>query len=126
MRYLILFTMLASALVAGCNNPLWRQLKPHSGIVTITNDSGEGIRTGHLTVCGQRFDLSHMPPGQPRSFSFRVTADDDFHVEVMFESSRTITRRVGYVTSGFDFNDKLDVVHDDVRLESSRASDHHN
>ena|SRR6266851_7533749 len=120
-----LFSVLfVAGLLLGCNNPLWRQFGTHHGAVTVINNSRERIVSGRLEICGQGFELKDLPPGESRTFRYRVIGDDDYHLEVTFASKHTIKRRLGYVTSGFDFNEQLVVTEDNVRLGSSRIGNH--
>jgi hypothetical protein len=122
-RPYVLLLFLVAPFVPGCDNPIWRQLKPHHGTVTILNDAGEEVISGSLDICGQSFQLGGLSSGEARKFSYRVKGDDEFRVSVKFRSGRTLTRRLGYVTSGFDFSSRLIVTRDNMLLDSVRVGD---
>lgn len=124
MRPHVLLFLLVASVTLGCNNPIWRQLKLHRGTVTVLNDAGEDVVSGKLEICGQPFEFSDLSSGEARKFSYNVKGDDEFHLSVRFRSGRTLTGRLGYVTSGFDFSDRLTVTRDDMHLDSIRVGDH--
>jgi hypothetical protein len=105
----------------GCDSPILREFSRHQGTVTIRNASGEDIERGVIEVCGQRFDIGHMSNGQSKTVSYKVGADDDYHIDLTFSSGRNLSRRVGYVTGGLDFDDQLVVETNDIKLASSRT-----
>jgi hypothetical protein len=123
MRPYVLLLFLVASLVLGCDNPIWRQMKPHHGTVTILNDAEQEVVSGKLEICGQLFEFNDLSPGEARKFSYSVKGDDNFHLSVTFKSGRTLTRKLGYVTSGFDFSDRLTVTRADVHLDSVRVGD---
>ena len=89
------------------------------GEVTLENQANESIDQATIVICKQKFDLGNLEPGANKAAKYEVRGDSHYDVSIRFHSGRQINSQVGYVTRGFDFNDKLIVRADEVILESS-------
>ena len=119
-RHILVFFFATCALL-GCDHAIWGPFRTHHGRVKVVNGSQETIAKGALVICGQRFNFDNLRSNEFRKFSYQIGScpGQDFRVAVTFESGGTITRRVGYVTSGFDFSHELILKRDDVAVGSS-------
>jgi hypothetical protein len=89
----------------------------NTGHITLVNDSGEEIAQARLEVCGQTLDFNEISPAGEQSASYRVKADSTYHLYIKFSSGKELEKTLGYVTNGFDFDDKLVVKNSDIVLQ---------
>ena len=123
-RHVLIF-LFATCTVLGCDHAIWGPFGTHHGRVTVVNGSRKVIIKGDLVICGQRFTFDNLRSNEFKEFSYRIGScpGQDYRVAVTFESGGTITRKVGYVTSGFDFSHELIIRQEDVVLGSTLVGD---
>ena len=121
MRYAFLVFVLVTFAVPGCDHALWGPFRTHHGRVKIVNGSQELIIKGELVICRQRFEFDNLRANESRTFLYQIRScpGQGFRVEVKLESGSSLARRVGYITSGFDFSDELIVRRDNVVVGSA-------
>jgi hypothetical protein len=100
---------------------LFPVLTASNGKVDIRNEATEAVVAGEMTVCGKRFDLGVIRPQAIKHIDYRITCASNYILTVRFESGRTLTKDVGYVTSSWDFNDSVVIRRDDILLENSET-----
>lgn len=87
------------------------------GKVTVINQSAEPIEALSLTVCEQKLELPNLAPGANSTWAYKVRNDCDYAMSVRFASGRQLNRQLGYVTSGFKYEDELIVTGADVVIK---------
>ncbi len=125
LRSRVLILIFATCAAAGCDHAIWGPFRTHHGRVKVVNGSHETIVKGDLVICGQRFTFDNLRSNEFRKFSYQIGScpGQDYRVAVTFESGGTITRKVGYVTGGFDFSHELIIRQEDVVLGSTWVGD---
>jgi hypothetical protein len=88
----------------------------------LSNDTEEPIVGATVEVNGERVDLRRIEPRARGTGTVAIRGDGDYHVTVRFQSGRVLDRRLGYVTSGFDFRSEFSVSETDVALKKSEAT----
>ena len=95
---------------------------PRDGHVTLSNTTAEAIVRAQVGVCGQDFTIEHLGPGENRTVTFRIRADSHYTVSVRFASGRSMSKELGYITSGIDVADMLLIKENDVLLALKREN----
>jgi hypothetical protein len=90
----------------------------NKGEVSIVNEATESIRAGKIVICGHQFEFGELKPREKKQIPYKVRSDSHYDMTVQFAPGKTLTRQVGYVTSGTDFHDTLTVKDDEVSLTS--------
>jgi hypothetical protein len=121
MKRQFLIFVFATFAVLGCDHAIWGPFRTHHGRVKIVNGSKEMVIKGELVICGQQFEFGNLRSNDSRTFLYQIGScpGQDYRVAVTLESGSSLTRRVGYVTSGFDFSDELIVKRDNVVVGSA-------
>lgn len=92
------------------------------GEVSLENRASEPIDHALIEVCGQKFKFDNLEIGNVQMAKFKVGADSGYNVSIEFHSGRKIISEVGYVTSGYNYKDKLAVTDEQIILVSSSVS----
>ncbi len=110
MKRLMLLLALAAAAsaVSSCT--------AHKGDFSLVNNAREPIARASVSVCGQTIELENVQSGGRVEGSYRVTSESHYTVRVEFPSGRSLTRDIGYVTSGLDFRDEIVVSDSDIQI----------
>ncbi|HSF66327.1 MAG TPA: hypothetical protein VLA67_02755 [Nitrospiraceae bacterium] len=88
----------------------------YDGQVLILNAATEPVRNGQLEVCDQKFQFGGIGQGKTKAIRYEVRSDSQYKLVVEFDSGRTLTKEIGEVTNGHDFQDILTVTDLDVSL----------
>ena len=88
----------------------------------LSNDSKDPIRSAVVEATGSVVELGRIEPGKSATGVLEVSGDGEYHITVRFQSGRVLDRRMGYVTSGFDFGVEFSVSEADIVLKKSEAS----
>jgi hypothetical protein len=86
-------------------------------VVTFVNSSSQQVINGQIGLSGKKFVFHKLPPGDRVTMTFKVTTDSHYDVSVELHSGRTIRKSLGYVTSGFRFEDTLRLTDEDIIIE---------
>lgn len=89
------------------------------GQFTITNNSDEIIKLAHIEICEQIIDIKNISPSKEHKGSFIVKSDSHYDVTITFASGKTLSKELGYVTHGFDFNHVITVTGNDITISES-------
>ena len=105
---IVVFSLVAMLTIGSCGSSVGR--------FSVVNQSSELLDSVSITICGQNFEFSKMPPAASAKAQYRVTTDSDFSVLVVFDSGRTLRREVGYVTNGVEYNHAIVITDSEVKL----------
>lgn len=119
MKILIWVAIASTLLIVGFVTAM--VFRSNHGTVTLINRSTESIAKGSMEVCGQKFNFTEIHPGESETAKFAVRADSHYQISITFRSGREISKQIGYVTSGFNYKDRLVVTQDDILLEAERT-----
>ena len=111
--------LLLIGLVVVFSAVLWRVLHPNKGTVLLVNNASESIVHATIVVCRQTIEINDIAPTASGQGNYVVKGDSHYDIRVEFQSGRQLHAEQGYVTSGFDFHDKLTVTDEGVELMSS-------
>ena len=120
MKYLFALLLFGAGILAGLILATW--LPRSMGKVQILNQANERIVDGHLTVANKTFALRDLKHGADANFCFDIRTDSHYQIAITFESGRAMKKDVGYVTHGFDFDDRLVIEDQDISYESKTRS----
>lgn len=87
------------------------------GEVVIVNLATEPVKSGHVQVCGQKFQLGELEQGKTKAIQYKVRSDSHFELVVEFAPGNILSKELGYVTSGRDFKHILTVKDDAASIE---------
>jgi len=93
-------------------------LSANKGEVLVVNRAAEPVIRGEIEICKQKFTFGPIKPSESKHISYKVWSDSHYKVTIEFQSGKRLTRELGYVTSGVDFNDTLTVKDNDILLEN--------
>jgi hypothetical protein len=89
------------------------------GTVSLVNKAGEPISRATIDVSGQTLVITSLRPSETATRTLPVTKDSHYTVEVVFRSGRRLKKDDGYVTPGFDFEDRIIVTESELALQST-------
>jgi hypothetical protein len=89
------------------------------GTVSLVNRAEEPISRATIDVAGQTLEITNLGPSETATRTFRVTKDSHYTVEVVFRSGKRLKKDDGYVTPGFDFDDRIVVTESTLELQST-------
>jgi hypothetical protein len=79
----------------------------NTGEVVLQNKSEQNIDLASIKICKDKFEFKSLNPGSRKIFTYKVKGDCHFNIDIKFASGRTLSREVGYVTTGIDFEHKI-------------------
>jgi hypothetical protein len=88
------------------------------GKVRVVNAGAETIAEGKIIVCRQTLIFKNLKHGKEIGFKYKLEADSHYEISLKFESGKTRTANLGYVTRGFDFDDRIEITDADITLSS--------
>ena len=100
-------------LLSGCANS-----EKNQSSIFISNEASNEIVSGKLKICSNEFYISHLQPKQKAFFNYTPRSDDHYSLEVIFPSGKSLKKEIGYITSGFNYRDKLIVNDNDIVLKT--------
>ena len=101
--------LLVSVLAQGCS-------PPNHGKVQIVNATDAPL-SGEVDVCRSKLKFAKLPVGGSVTFDYDVGGGQDYHVVISEGTSKPIDAHVGYITGGFDFDDKITIHPSDIEIE---------
>ena len=72
-----------------------------------------------LSVCDQAFDFKNIERGKSVKGIYEVKCEGSYTVYVEFQSGKRLRRDMGYVSSGLDLNDTIEVTASDIDVKSN-------
>lgn len=89
------------------------------GIATliIVNQSNETIVLVQVVVNENIETVKHLEHGKEVEIQFSVKRDGGYDLDVEFQSGRKVTKKLGYVSYGFDAIDMITITKQDVKFE---------
>ena len=93
----------------------------NKGSFLLINKAKEPIARALVTVCGQTIELRDIQPTQSAPGSYEVKLDSHYDVKIEFQSGKKLQKGVGYVTTGFDFQDEITVTDTDIEITDNKA-----
>ena len=86
----------------------------NSGEISLQNKTNEKITFASIKTCKENFEIKNIKPENQQEFVYNIKGDCNFSINVRFQSGKTLFRKVGYVTSGFDFEQKILIYEDAI------------
>lgn len=86
---------------------------------TVANESPEAIERVTVTVFHRTYSARGLSPGGSFTFAFDSAGDDHYHVEAELASDARLVADVGYVTTGMDQKDRIEIGGDEVRYTTA-------
>jgi hypothetical protein len=86
--------------------------------VKVINRSGADIKECSVSLGGSVVDIGGIKIAGASSISFAVKGDAHYGVTVEFANGERLQQQIGYVTSGFDYEDAIEIY--DGRAELTR------
>ncbi|MDH5189947.1 MAG: hypothetical protein OEW89_01725 [Gammaproteobacteria bacterium] len=83
--------------------------------------SGEIISSAVVKVCDQEFEFRNIDPEKTVIGDFIITSDSHYTIKIRFLSGSSIQNEIGYVTNGFDFNDKIIVSKSAIEIKTIKV-----
>lgn len=105
----IFFTILVCGILTSCEQ--------HSGKFELLNKSSTVISKVTVEICDQSFNFNNLEVGEHNVGMFEVTSDDHYKIMVVFSNNKSLSRNIGYVTNGLDFNHRIIIKDADINLE---------
>lgn len=115
-------TILILLLVVCCS---CSKSEKENSTVCVINDSQEQLASGHLKICGDTFITDNITPADLVCFNFKACSDTHYSMEFRLLSGKVFSKSIGYITTGFIYNDKVVIGKEDVTLEPSAKLDTH-
>ncbi|MGA2799194.1 MAG: hypothetical protein ABSE63_16565 [Thermoguttaceae bacterium] len=84
-------------LIAVAAGVIWQWSR---NLLVVDNTSGKTLSQITITVCGEKYHLADIAPGNSKTLAFKVNGDSGFKVDVVFEDRTTQSTTFGYVTGG--------------------------
>jgi len=92
----IISTLIAGfILLSGCSSS--------TGSFTIVNGASENIKSLSVEIDGQQHRFYGLESQDDVSGSYTIKSDASFEISVEFSSGKRLTKKLGYVTNGFDY-----------------------
>ena len=92
-----------------------RSCEPNHGKVQIVNAADTPV-SGEVDVCSYEVKFSKLAVGSSVTFDYDIGGGQDYHVMVTLGDGRKLDKRVGYIDSWFDSNDKIIIRSNDVEI----------
>jgi hypothetical protein len=89
------------------------------GVVIIDNRSGQDIASATIQVREIELVCPKIPNGDFYAVRYEVPGDSHYEVEATFESGRTLELESGYMTSGMDAFDVMEIQEDRILHKST-------
>ena len=70
-------------------------------------------------VGSQLNEITDLGPSQIATRTFRVTRDSHYTIAVLFQSGKRLEHEDGYLTPGFDFDDRITVTESEMAGQST-------
>ena len=93
----------------------------NEGSFLLVNKAKEPIARVLVTVCDQTIELKDIQPNKSAPGSYKVKFDSHYDVKVEFQSGKKLQKELGYVTTGFDFQDEITVTDTDIEITDNKA-----
>ena len=87
---------------------------------TVVNNSTEVLERVAVTVFGHTYGAEGLPPGASFTFTFDAHGDDHYHVVAQPASGNRLVSDVGYVTTGLQLKDRIEIRADEVRFTTTQ------
>lgn len=87
------------------------------GKVTIDNCSASEVLSGTLVIGKHKFKLGYLDYGEKRTIIFQIGGDSDYSIDVKLSSGKSIKKTMDHITSGFNHDDILEVLDNDIILK---------
>jgi hypothetical protein len=121
MKYFVAILVLAAGTLGGLVWAAW--LPGNTARVTIVNQSHETIIDGSIGIANNKtVNLPILDHNASFVVHFDIRADSHYDISITFDSGRVMKRDVGYLTHGFDFDDRLVVTDQDISYQSETGS----
>ena len=121
MKYFVLILVLAAGVLGGLALPAW--LLRSTARVQIVNQSRETLIGGSIAVSNNKtVNLPTLNHDASVVVRFDIKADSHYEINVTFVSGRVMKKDIGYLTHGFDFDDRLIVTAQDILYQSKTSS----
>ncbi|HOY64061.1 MAG TPA: hypothetical protein PLK80_17890 [bacterium] len=93
--------------------------KSHTGHFTLTNQSDEMIAHGTVSICGKTFAFENVEKDDSIEETYEAKGDSHYSITVVFASGATIKDEIGYVTTGFNYEDIITVAKTSITINRS-------
>jgi hypothetical protein len=121
MKYFIAILVLAASIFGAFALAAW--LPRSTARVQIVNQSSETIVEGSIGITNNRtVNLPILTHNASFVAHFYIRADSHYEISTTFESGRVMKKDVGYLTHGFDFEDRLIITDQDILYQSRTSS----
>lgn len=87
-----------------------------AGEFVLHNNTRGVIKQAHIEVSREVFDMDDIGPGETRNGRFNVKGDSHYEVSVEFANGKMLSRKLGYVTRGFNYKHTIEVSDADILL----------
>jgi hypothetical protein len=81
------------------------------------------ITLAEVEVCEQFMQFKMIEINASKEGSFRIKGDSHYTILIEFASGKKLEKEIGYVTSGFDFEDTLIIKDDDILIDRKAIQD---
>ena len=95
--------------------------RPSTSHVVITNRATEAIRAGELTFGDRTYPFGAIASEQTLSVDF-LHGEGSYLLSVEFESGSRLTQRLGYVTSGWELTDSVEITDSGMRITAEQIN----
>ncbi len=109
---LILFVLLAGT---SCFS------REYKGQLILVNNSNELITLARIEVCNQLIEIKNVKSNEKSNGMFTVTGDCHYDVEIYFASGKELSKQLGYVTRGFEFQHTFVITETDITINNSQV-----
>lgn len=113
------FTILVCAISFGA----WLHsfFPPDIGVVIIDNRSGQDIVSATIRVREIELVCPGIPDGGYYAVRYEIPGDSHYEVQATFDSGKTVELESGYMTSGMDAFDVMEIREDHILHKSTHS-----
>ena len=87
------------------------------GQFTLVNQADWAISKAIVQVCGQKFELKELKPGETRVMCFVQRPESEYRIDIEFTTGSKLTTEAGYVGSGMIVDDTFIIKNDEIILK---------
>ena|SRR5215469_1501092 len=104
LMHVVAHAILVPTIMLGCGGPT------HHGTLQIVNAAGAPV-SGKLDLCGNWITIDKLAVGDSMTFHYDVEQcpRQDYHVIISSGTDKPLDIKIGYITGGFDFHDKITI-----------------